>query len=83
MAGDTTQESARKICRLCGGELTKGTLKSGNHEANIIIAGKPDGFLGVIPYTTSQISARVCLDCGHIELYARNFQDLLRVEAEN
>ena len=41
---------AKKSCPQCGGELTRGTLKTGNQEANIIIAGKPDGFLGVIPY---------------------------------
>lgn len=67
-------------CPQCGGETTKGMLKSGNHEANIVIAGKPDGFLGVVPYTTSPVSARVCTACGYIALYARNLQDLLRLE---
>jgi hypothetical protein len=81
MAEQKEADASRKACRICGGEMTKGTLKAGNHEANIVIAGKPDGFLGVIPYTTSQIAARVCTACGNIELYARNLQDLLRVEA--
>ena len=71
---------AKKVCRICGGELTIGTLKAGNQEANIIIAGKPDGFLGVIPYTTAQVTARVCISCGHIDLYARNVQDLLQMD---
>ena len=53
-------------CRLCGGEITTGKLKAGNAEAQIVIAGKPDGFLGVVPYTTSPIAARICRDCGHI-----------------
>lgn len=73
MAGAETT----KTCRLCGGELTTGRVKAGNQEAQIVIAGKPDGFLGVIPYTTAQVSARVCTACGHIDLYARNAQDLL------
>lgn len=81
MAGSNGAETKGRGCRICGGELTKGTLKAGNSEANIVIAGKPDGFLGVIPYTTSQISARVCTSCGHIDLYARNLQDILKVEA--
>ncbi|MDX1933562.1 MAG: hypothetical protein SFU56_13220 [Capsulimonadales bacterium] len=69
-----------KRCAACGGELAQGVLKAGNLEATIVVAGKPDGFLGVIPYTTSQIAARVCTDCGRIELYARNRQDLLKVD---
>jgi hypothetical protein len=79
---ETKTGGAKAMCGLCGGETAKGTLKAGNHEAQIVIAGKPDGFLGVIPYTTSQVAARVCTACGHIDLYARNLQDLLRVEAE-
>ena len=66
-----------KSCPLCGGETAKGVLKTGNHEANVVIAGKPDDFLGVIPYTTSQVAARVCTDCGHITLFARNLESLL------
>ena len=81
MVEENRAKKARQVCGLCGGELTKGTLKVGNHEASIIIAGKPDGFLGVIPYTTSQIAAHICTACGHIDLYARHLQDLLRVEA--
>lgn len=64
-------------CRLCGGETTVGKLQSGNHDARIVIAGKPDGFLGVIPWTTSGVKARVCRDCGHIDLFARDLTDLL------
>ena len=75
-------KNTKSLCALCGGEVTRGTLKSGNQETTIVVAGKPDGFLGVIPYTTSQISARVCTECGHIELYARNLQDLLKMDAE-
>lgn len=74
-------EKRGAACPLCGGETTKGTLKAGNSEAQIVIAGKPDGFLGVVPYTTSQVSARVCRDCGHIGLFARNMQDLLSMDA--
>lgn len=70
-------------CRMCGGETAKATLKAGNNEAQVVIAGKPDGFLGVVPYTTSQVSARVCTSCGYIELYARNLQDILRVETDS
>ncbi len=70
----------RKQCSVCAGETAKGTLKTGNQEATVVIAGKPDGFLGVIPYTTAQISVRVCTVCGHIELYARNVQEILKVE---
>jgi hypothetical protein len=72
--------SGGAACALCGGETTKGVLKTGNHEANVVIAGKPDGFLGVVPYTTSQVAARVCTRCGHIALFARNLQDLLRMD---
>lgn len=69
---------AKKACLLCGAaETAQGALKTGNQEATIVIAGKPDGFLGVIPYTTSQVAARVCTRCGHIALFARNAQDLL------
>lgn len=81
MAEETSETSSkRNPCPVCGGETAKGTLKAGNQEAAIVIAGKPDGFLGVIPYTTSQISARVCTRCGHIALFARNMQDLLRMD---
>ena len=76
------ESDSRKQCRVCGGETAKGTLKTGNQEATVVIAGKPDGFLGVIPYTTTQIAARVCIACGHIELYARNVQDILKVEGD-
>jgi predicted nucleic-acid-binding Zn-ribbon protein len=77
-----TEESSKKRCRECGAETSKATLKAGNQEATLTIAGKPDGFLGIIPYTTAQIAARVCTQCGHIEFYARNMQDLLAVESD-
>ena len=69
-----------KKCPLCNGEMAKGTLKGGNADATIVIAGKPDGFLGVIPYTTAQIIARVCRSCGYIALFAKNAQDILNVD---
>lgn len=59
--------------------MSRATLKAGNSEAQIVIAGKPDGFLGVIPYTASPVGARVCAACGHIELFARNLRDILSV----
>ncbi|HVK05759.1 MAG TPA: hypothetical protein VM490_19975 [Armatimonadaceae bacterium] len=74
--------AAKGGCPRCGGATAKGVLKSGNAEAQVVIAGEPDGFLGVIPYTTSQVAARVCRQCGHIELFARNLQDLLKVEPD-
>ena len=80
-SSETSASSPRGACPQCGGETAKGTLKAGNQEATIVIAGKPDGFLGVIPYTTSQIAARVCTRCGHIGLFARNMQDLLSIDS--
>lgn len=77
-----SDKETKNACRLCGGEITRGTLKAGNSEATLVIAGKPDGFLGVIPYTTAQISARVCRSCGYVELFARNAQDLLSMEGD-
>jgi ribosomal protein L40E len=71
------------VCGRCGGETAQGTLKAGNQEATIVIAGEPDGFLGVIPYTTSQVGARVCRKCGMIEIYARNVRDLLRIDGDD
>ena len=70
-------------CPLCGGETSKGVLKTGNHEANVVIAGKPDGFLGVIPYTNAQVVARVCNSCGHIALFAKGLESLLRMDADD
>jgi hypothetical protein len=81
--GSMAETNSQKTCRACGGETAKATLKAGNQEATVVIAGKPDGFLGVVPYTTSPVAARVCTSCGHIELYARSLQDLLRVEAND
>ena len=80
MAETDSEKGPNKPCRLCGSETAKGTLKTGNQEATVVVAGKPDGFLGVIPYTTAQVSARVCKSCGYIELYARNLHDLLSME---
>ena len=76
------ENSSNKACSRCGGKTTTGTLKAGNQEATIVIAGEPDGFLGVIPYTTSQVAARVCTNCGLIEMYARNVRDLLRIDSD-
>lgn len=74
----------KNACARCGGETTSGTLKAGNANASIVIAGKPDGFLGVIPYTTAQIEARVCLACGNIALFARSVDRLLQMgDGEN
>ena len=75
--------SGRPVCPRCGGETAHGTLKSGNHEAQVVITGKPDGFLGVIPYQTSPVAVRVCTTCGHIDLYARNLQDILTVAQDD
>jgi uncharacterized Zn finger protein len=74
MAGN---DSAKNRCPLCGGETARGVLKTGNHEAQIVVAGKPDGFLGVVPYQTSPVAARVCTDCGHVALFAKNLESLL------
>jgi hypothetical protein len=70
-------------CPLCGGETETGVLKTGNQEANVVVAGKPDSFLGVIPYKTSQVAARVCDSCGHIALFARNLESLLSMESDD
>ena len=59
--------------------MASGTLKTGNTAASIVIAGKPDGFLGVVPYTTAQVEARVCLACGHIVLFAKSLDRLLQM----
>ncbi len=82
MTGNKDAAVRAKTCPLCGGETAKGVLKTGNHEANVVIAGKPDGFLGVVPYTTSPVAARVCTDCGHITLFARNLESLLSMDGD-
>ena len=65
-------------CLHCGSDdLATGTLKPGNADAQIIIAGEPDGFLGVVPYTTSPVAATVCRACGFIMLRAKRLTDLL------
>lgn len=74
---DPSMAESKERCRLCNGETTVGKLQSGNQDARIVIAGKPDGFLGVIPWTTSGVKARVCRDCGHIDLFARDLTELL------
>lgn len=66
-----------RSCAFCGGETAKGVLKAGNQEAQVVVAGKPDAFLGVIPYTTSQVMVRVCRNCGHIGLFAKSLESLL------
>ena len=76
--------SKAKTCPNCGGQdITTGTLKVGNGEAQVVIAGKPDGFLGVIPYTTSPIQVKVCRSCGYLTLFARKLTDLLSIEPDS
>lgn len=78
-----SETNNRNRCAKCGGETARATVKAGNQEATLVIAGKPDGFLGVIPYTMAQIAAYVCGECGFVEFYARNVQDLLSVGSSN
>lgn len=59
--------------------MASGTLKMGNTAVRIVIAGKPDAFLGVVPYTTAPIEARVCLACGYIALFAQSLDRLLQM----
>ena len=80
MAENDAGKKGRTACPLCGGETASGVLKTGNQEANVVVAGKPDGFLGVIPYKTSQVAAQVCTSCGHIQLYARGLESLLAMD---
>ena len=84
--GENRDESVKarppRTCALCGGTTSKGVLKTGNHEANVVIAGKPDGFLGVVPYTNSQVVASVCNSCGHIALFAKNMESLLSMNTD-
>ena len=81
MAENKAAGNAARTCPLCGGETAKGVLKTGNQEASVVIAGKPDAFLGVIPYATSQVAARVCTSCGHIALFAKSLESLLSMDA--
>jgi uncharacterized Zn finger protein len=83
MAEDSGADKTARVCPLCGGETAKGVLKTGNHEASVIVAGKPDAFLGVIPYTTSPVVARVCTSCGHIALFAKGLESLLSMDAND
>ena len=76
-----SNDNDNKTCVQCGGEMASGTLKTGNAAASIVIAGKPDAFLGVVPYTTAQVEARVCLACGHIVLFAKSLDRLLQMGA--
>ncbi len=78
-----TNDDDDTICARCGGEMASGTLKMGNAAASIVIAGKPDAFLGVVPYTTAQVEARVCLACGHIALFAKSLDRLLRMNSSS
>ena len=75
----TRQGDDDKTCAWCDGEMASGTLKTGNIAASIVIAGKPDAFLGVVPYTTSPVEVRVCLACGHIALFAKSLERLLQM----
>jgi hypothetical protein len=71
-------------CHHCGGaDLAAATVKAGNSDAQIVIAGKPDGFLGVVPYTTSPIRAYVCRSCGYTMLFARQLTDLLAIDPDD
>ncbi|MBC8142961.1 MAG: hypothetical protein H7Y38_16175 [Armatimonadetes bacterium] len=73
-----------KRCGHCGGaDLASASLKAGNADAQIVIAGHPDGFLGVIPYTKSPIRAYVCRDCGYTMLFAEQMTDLLALNAQS
>ncbi len=72
-----------KKCLNCGsGDIAGATLKAGNADAQIVIAGEPDGFLGVVPYTKSPIQAYVCRDCGYTMLFAEQMSDLLTVDVK-
>lgn len=71
-------------CHHCGGsDLASAAVKVGNGDAQIVIAGKKDGFLGVVPYTTSPIRAYVCRSCGYTMLFARQLTDLLAIDPDN
>lgn len=75
--------SKPQSCPLCGGrDITTGKLKVGNGDAQVVIAGKPDGFLGVIPYTTSPVRVNICRSCGYMMLYAQQLTDLLAIEPD-
>ena len=72
-----------KRCGHCGGsDLADAVFKAGNADAQVVIAGTPDGFLGVVPYTKSPVRAVVCRDCGYIALFATQLTDLLAVEPD-
>ncbi len=64
-------------CRACGGATALAKVQSGNQDLRVVIAGKPDGFLGVVPWTASGLRARVCRACGHVDLVAKDLTDLL------
>ncbi len=71
-------------CHHCGGaDLAAATVKVGGGDTRIVIAGKPDGFLGVIPYTTSPLQAYVCRACGYTMLFATQLTDLLALEPDD
>ena len=79
---DHATAAAAPRCPACGGgDLATGTLKNGNQSATVVIAGEPDGFLGVVPYSTAPVDARVCRTCGHVALFARSLEALLQMDA--
>jgi len=77
---EKTAKPTADTCPLCGGETMRGVLKAGNQSASVVVAGKPDDFLGVVPYTTSPVEVRVCAACGHIALFAKSLESLLQMD---
>ena len=71
-----------QTCPQCGGsDLASATFQAGA-DARVVIAGQPDGFLGVVPYTKSPVRAVVCRGCGYIMLFATQLSDLLALEPD-
>ncbi len=82
MAADNQTAPQSPRCPAChSSDLATGTLNTGKQSATIVIAGEPDGFLGVVPYSTAPVDARVCRTCGHIALFARSLETLLQMDA--
>ena len=65
-------------CAKCGSEqvMPEGRL-FGNHRVQVGV-GKPKGIWSLfnVPTTFSTVSARVCGNCGYIELYAEDARSL-------
>lgn len=74
-----SERDGAAACAHCGGPMVRGTLKAGNTVPTIVVAGVPDDFLGVVPYTTSPVEARVCTACGHIALFATSLDRVLQM----